>query len=247
MKFYIIESGSKGNATIVENNGRILLIDMGVTLTALKNALERINKNIYNIEALLLTHEHCDHTSGIKYLPPLPIYTLEGTCSYQNVNVIKPYKSFKLLDMKITPVRTSHDVKNPTGFVMENNDEKLVYLTDTGIIPEATLKRIRNATYYIFESNHDLDMLWNSSRPYILKRRIAGDKGHLSNKQSACYLCDLIGENTKQIVLAHLSEECNDPNIAIKTHKEEYKNRNINLRKLKLMCAKQHEMIEGGK
>ena len=89
-----------------------------------------------NIEALLITHEHSDHTKGIKYLPPLPIYTKEGTYDGDNVNYIDYFKPFELIGLKITPLLTSHDAINPCGFLFENQDEKLVYMTDAGYIPE---------------------------------------------------------------------------------------------------------------
>ena len=96
MKFIIIESGSKGNATLIIDEGRILLIDMGVTLTALREVLKSIDKNLMNLDALLLTHSHSDHTKGVRYLDPLPIYCTEGTFDSPEVNIIKPYKFFKI-------------------------------------------------------------------------------------------------------------------------------------------------------
>lgn len=246
MKLYVIHSESKGNATIVEHDGRVLLIDMGISLTSLKATLAKLNKNLYNIDAMLLTHEHTDHTKGICYLPPLPIYTLEGTYESENVNYVLPYKQFQIGPFKITPVNTSHDVNNPTGFVIKTECEKLVYITDTGMIGKRTLNKCKNADYYVFESNHDVDMLWKTNRPYFLKRRILSNKGHLSNEQSANYLVNLIGENTKEIILAHLSEEANCPEVALKTHKKIYKENNINLKKIKLHCANQNLMVEGG-
>ena len=86
MVIRVIESGSKGNATLIENNGHLYLIDMGITLTSLNNALNSINRNIYDIDALLLTHSHSDHTKGIKYLPPLPIYCTKDTYDGLNFN-----------------------------------------------------------------------------------------------------------------------------------------------------------------
>jgi len=246
MKIIVVQSGSKGNATLVIDQGRVLLIDMGTTLKVVKEALAKENMNLMNINAMLLTHEHTDHTFGIRYLPPLPIYCTKETLELPNVVEITPYKKFKIEHLEITPVSTSHDVKNPLGFIIQNKDEKLVYLTDSGKISTKTLNKLKNANYYVIESNHDVEMLINSNRPWFIKKRILSDKGHLSNEQSATYMTKCVGENTKQIILAHLSEECNDPEVALKTYKKIFKDAKINTRKIKFIVANQYHSVEGG-
>ena len=247
MKILVVRSGSKGNATLVYDEGRLLLIDMGICQRDLKEAVNSLGKNLIDIEAMLLTHEHSDHTAGIKYLEPLTIYCTKGTYDAPNVEEINPYEKFKIGHLEITPVSTSHDVNNPLGFVIKNKTEKLVYLTDSGKIPAKTLLKLKNADYYVFESNHDVEMLWNTNRPYLLKRRILSDKGHLSNEQSANYLIKLVGPKTKEIILAHLSEEANSPDICLKTHKKIFKDAKVSLKNIKLICANQHYMVVGGK
>ena len=247
MKFIVIQSGSKGNATLVIDQGRVLLIDMGVTLKVLKEALAKENLNIYNISAMLLTHEHWDHTAGIKYLPPLPIYCTKETYQGENVNELEPYTPFEIECFKITPVSTSHDVKNPLGFIIESEEEKLVYLTDSGKITVKTLQKLKNADYYIIESNHDVDMLMATNRPMFLKKRILSTKGHLSNEQSATYMTKCVGEKTKEIILAHLSEEANDPLVALETYKKVFEDAKISTDKIDIYCANQHYSVEGGR
>lgn len=247
MKIVVIESGSKGNATLVIDKGCVLLIDMGITLCALKEALEQENLNMYNIDAMLLTHEHSDHTKGISYLPPLPIYCTKETYDCQSVNPVTPYESFNIKHLEILPVSTSHDVKNPIGFVIKNEEEKLVYLTDSGKITVKTLSKLKNADYYVFESNHDVDMLLGTNRPMWLKKRILSNKGHMNNEQSATYLTGLVGDKTKQIILAHLSEEANDPNLTLETHKRVFVDAGVSLDNIEVVCAKQHERVYGGK
>ena len=246
MKIVVIQSGSKGNATLVIDQGRVLLIDMGTTLKVVKDALKEENMNLMNINAMLLTHEHVDHTSGIKYLPPLPIYCTKETLDETNVVEIEPYTKFQIEHFQITPVSTSHDVKNPVGFVIKTKNEKLVYLTDSGKIPGKSLQKLKNADYYVFESNHDVDMLVNSKRPWFLKKRILSDKGHLSNEQSAIYMTKCVGEKTKQIILAQLSEECNDPDVALKTYKKVFKDAKINTSKIEFIVSSQHHSVIGG-
>lgn len=247
MRFIVIQSGSKGNATLIIDKGRVLLIDMGITLKVLKETLEKEHLNLYNISAMLLTHEHTDHTKGIEYLPPLPIYCTKETYQRENVVELEPYQKFNIEHFSITPVSTSHDVHNPLGFVIENGEEKLVYLTDSGKITVKTLQKLKNADYYIIESNHDPDMLMATNRPMFLKKRILSNKGHLSNEQSATYMCKCIGEKTKEIVLAHLSEEANDPCVALETYMKVFKDANISHDNIQVYCANQHHSVEGGK
>lgn len=246
MRISLIQSGSKGNAALIIDEGRVLLIDMGITLKALNEGLKDVGFNIFNINAMLLTHEHSDHTAGIKCLPPLPIYCTKETYDAKNVVEVEPYKKFNIEHFEITPVSTSHDVKNPIGFVIKNKHEKLVYVTDTGIIPKKTLAKLKNADYYVIESNHDVEMLYATNRPWLLKQRILSDKGHLSNEQSAKYMTTLLGDKTKQIILAHLSEEANDPKVALKTYKKVFKDAKISLKGIDLKCASQREIVKGG-
>jgi len=246
MKIIVVQSGSKGNATLVIDKGRVLLIDMGVGFRVLKAALEKENLNMMNINAMLLTHEHWDHTTGIRYLPPLPIYCTKETCDKPNVVEVVPYESFNIEHFCITPIKTSHDVKNPLGFVIENGEEKLVYLTDSGKITVKSLEKMKNADYYVIESNHDPDMLMATNRPMMLKRRILSTKGHLSNKQSATYMTKCIGEKTKEIILAHLSEEANSPEVALSTYRKVFEDAKISLKDIELKCANQHYSVIGG-
>lgn len=246
MKFYVLESGSKGNATLIENEGRFLLIDMGTALCVVKNELSELNHNIYDVDALLLTHNHSDHTKGVRYLPPLPIYCTKDTYDSSTVENIEPYKSFNIIGLKITPVSTSHDAPNPVGFIIESENEKMVYLTDTGYIPEETLKYMHNADYYVIESNHNLKKLYQTDRPQSLKLRIAGEHGHLSNEDSACYMVDLVGENTKEIVLAHISEEANTHELALQAFTKKFKKYHLDLNKIDIKCAFQNKTVSGG-
>lgn len=247
MKIIVIESGSKGNATLIYDENHLLLIDMGVTLTSLKNGLKTIDKKLIDIDALLLTHSHCDHTAGVRYLDPLPIYCTKETYDKSNVINIKPFKSFKVHHFKITPVKTSHDAEGSVGFVIENKTEKLVYVTDTGMLSEETLDYMKNADYYVIESNHNIKKLHQTNRPASLKLRILSDEGHLSNEASAIYMTEVVGDNTKEIILAHLSEEANDPELALKAYRKIFNKARIDLGKINLHCASQREIVVGGK
>ena len=248
MKIDILRSGSAGNCTLFEDEDTLILIDMGVTLKTLKEGLEGIGKKLIDLDAMLLTHEHIDHTKGIRYLNPLPIYATKGTLDLPNVIEILPCKSFKIKNIKITPVSLSHDANNPVGFVLENNkNEKCVYITDTGFIPDLSDQYLYNADYYIFESNYDYRMLLETNRPPRLIQRISSDLGHLANEDSANYLCDYIGDNTKEIALAHLSREANSHEKALETHMKIYKKRHVDISKINVICASQFYSVSIGK
>ena len=246
MRFYIIASGSKGNATLLEHDGRVLLIDMGITISRLKSELESIGYNIQDIEAVLFTHEHSDHASGARFFDEDVIYATEGTLGGSKHHILKPYEKINILGLNVTPLATSHDAFAPIGFLFENSTEKLVYMTDTGFISEKNLEVMRNADYYIIESNHNIKMLLQTNRPVDLKQRILSDFGHLSNEDSALYMSELIGDKTKEIVLAHISEEANDNETALGTYLRILKKRFVDIDKIRIYCAEQWSMIQGG-
>jgi phosphoribosyl 1,2-cyclic phosphodiesterase len=246
MRFYIIASGSKGNATLLEHDGRVLLIDMGITLTRLKNELESIGHNIEDIEAVLFTHEHSDHASGARFFNEEIMYATEGTLGGKKHHILQPYEKIKIIGLDVTPLATSHDAFAPIGFLFENTIERLVYMTDTGYISEKNLEVMRNADYYIIESNHNIKMLLQTNRPADLKQRILSDFGHLSNEDSALYMSELIGDKTKEVVLAHISEEANNSEIALSTYLRILRKRFIDVDRVYIHCAKQWMTIQGG-
>ena len=119
-------------------------------------------------------------------------------------------------------------------------------MTDTGYIPELSLDYMNNADYYIIESNHDVNMQLDSNRPAQLINRILSDEGHLSNVDSASYMASLVGQRTKQIFLAHISQDANTPEIALSTYKKIFKKKHINLDNIEIICTSQTKMVKGG-
>ncbi|MBP5574977.1 MAG: MBL fold metallo-hydrolase [Bacilli bacterium] len=246
MYFHIIASGSKGNATVVVSNNTVLLIDMGITLTRLEEGLGEINLTIKDITGALFTHNHTDHISGIKFLSPKIMYALEGTLPSSLSNKVFINKPFVVGDFTITPIETSHDAINPCAYLIKDKDSSLFYMTDTGVFVEETLPLIKNPDYLIIESNHDIRMLLNTNRPFELKNRIMSDHGHLCNEDSAIAAISIIGENTKEIVLAHLSEEANTPETALDAYDKIFKHFGVALDKYKVRCANQWVSLTGG-
>lgn len=246
MKFNIIASGSKGNATIVVHNKTVILIDMGISLTRLKEGLSEFNLGVNDIQGALFTHNHTDHISGLRFISPSIQYALSGTLPSSLSNVLEPFVPIVIGDIKITPFPTSHDATNPCGFVLEAGDEKLTYVTDTGCFLEECKEIAKNPTYLIIESNHDIRMELNSNRPYELKARIMSEYGHLCNEDSAIVACELIGGRTKEIYLAHLSEEANTPEVALSAYMKIFKHFNVNIDNYLIKCAEQWKSTIGG-
>ena len=246
MYFHIIASGSKGNATVVVSNKTVLLIDMGVTLTRLEEGLGEINLTISDINGALFTHNHTDHISGIKFLSPKIMYALQGTLPSSLSNVVCLNQPFTIGDFEITPIETSHDATNPCAYLIKDKESTLFYMTDTGVFVEETLPLVKDPTYLIIESNHDIKMLLHTNRPFELKNRIMSDKGHLCNEDSAIAAVSIIGEHTKEIVLAHLSEEANTPETALDAYQKIFNHFGVSFDKYLIRCANQWVSLTGG-
>ncbi len=246
MYFNVIASGSKGNATILIHKNTRILIDMGISLCRLEEGLKEVNLKVEDIDAAVFTHNHCDHINGIKYLSPKIMYGLERTLPSSLSNICNLYEPFNIKDIEITPIKTSHDAKNPCGYIFKADGEKLAYMTDTGVFLEETLPYVKNPTYLIIESNHDIKMLLHTKRTFELKQRIMSDVGHLCNEDSAIATCSIIGPDTKEIVLAHLSEEANTPELAIEAYKKIFKHFHKNYDKYLIRCASQRVSLLGG-
>ena len=223
MYYHIIASGSKGNATLVVSNKTVLLIDMGITLTRLEEGLKEINLTKNDITGALFTHNHTDHISGLKFISPKIMYALKGTLPSSLSNVVYLNKPFTIGDFTITPIETSHDAVNPCAYLIKDKDSSLFYMTDTGVFVEEVLPLIKDPTYLIIESNHDIKMLLHTNRPFDLKNRIMSDHGHLCNEDSAIAAVSIIGEHTKEVTLAHLSEEANTPEVALDAYQKIFK------------------------
>lgn len=206
----------------------------------------KINCSFDDIDFILLTHEHTDHIKGIESIHHTAIYGGKNTYFADNYKIIEPYVAFRFKNLNIIPIEISHDAKNPFAFIFKNDEEKLVYITDTGYISERNMELAKNATYYIIESNHDRKMLFNTRRPMYVKERIMSEFGHLSNEDSALYLSEMIGDRTKEIFLAHISLEANTYDLAKQTCVNYLKKKRVDLSHIKINTAKQFEAVEGG-
>lgn len=232
IRFCSLSSGSKGNTAFIEINGDKYLIDIGNTCLYVEKNLKEIGINPKEIKGIFISHSHKDHIEGlrvfIKRYNPVIYLSRESFKEISKEIRIENYaflEELEIVNFGLTLIPTSHDAKGSYGFLFDDYDDNtVVYITDTGYISEKNLKLIANKKVYYFESNHDIEMLMNGPYPYYLKQRILSDRGHLSNKSSAYYLHEIIGSNTKTIILAHLSETNNTPELALKELNETLKN-----------------------
>lgn len=252
MRIKIIASGSKGNSTFIESNNTRILIDAGVNYSRIKDTLESINVDPNSLDGIVISHTHSDHIGGlssvIKKLK-IPVFIKEELFSEIKKVIPSDYiviiedQILTIGDLEIELINASHDVP-AFGFIINDEKSKILYLTDTGYINRKYYEKLENLDAYIIESNHDEKMLMDGSYPYILKQRVIGDKGHLSNRYTGKFLNKTIGSKTKCIVLAHISENNNTEELALEQVKDELKD-NINCKKI--ILAKQHidtELIE---
>lgn len=250
MNVCVLSSGSGGNCTYIESGNTKILIDLGTSSLYAEKKLQEININPASIDGLFITHTHIDHIKGIKvflkkyntklYLSETILKEIYDDMKPQNYEIID--KNIILNDFNVTMFKTSHDALDANGFLFESNGKSVVYITDTGYINIRNHKLLSNRNLYIFESNHDVEMLMNGHYPYHIKQRILGDKGHLSNKDSAYYLSKFIGKDTKYVILAHLSKDNNTEELALSTLKQSLKDNNKDIENI--LIAEQDKRTE---
>ena len=244
MKLKTIASGSKGNCSIVLCGKNNFIIDMGISYLTLKRSLEENSLSFDQFTGILITHNHKDHISGlaslikkthIKVFIPLEMYdgikelVPKDRCEFVD-------DIFKVNDTQIELIHTSHDAPYSIGFIITQQEKSIVYVTDTGYINRKYLKKMENKDLYLIESNHDEIMLMDGPYPRFLKERVISDKGHLSNTTTSKYLSKIVGNKTKYIILAHISEKNNTEELAYQCTKEE-----LNNDKVEILIAKQYE------
>ncbi len=250
MKVCNLASGSEGNVTFVETAHHKILLDLGTTVKYIKEKLSEISANLSDVDYIFITHVHDDHIKALKNyikkykgticLSPQMFSELTFLQSYENIILYND--AVYLDDVTIDIFKTSHDTSDSRSFVIRSEGKSIVYLTDTGFINQKNFKKIANADIYLFESNHDIEMLMNGPYPKWLKDRVAGPYGHLSNKDSSIYLAKIIGPNTQKIILSHLSQKNNTEEKALATIKEIFAEYEINFSDI--ICAKQNERTE---
>ena len=245
MKVNVLASGSKGNSTYFETEKLKFLVDVGPSAASLVNSLNEMGVSPFDIQMVFLTHTHSDHVGGLrvfvsKYHPT--VYLTEkmyDELGFILDDVVFMDDDFDVVDLHVGIVKTSHDVADSNGYVFSSNGSSAFMITDTGYIHMKNYDKLTGHNLYIFESNHDVKMLKEGHYPYYLQQRILSDRGHLSNKDSSFYLSKFITSNTSLVVLIHLSEENNTPELAYNTLMDTLNKRGVKIPNI--IIAKQKE------
>lgn len=223
MRFASLGSGSRGNGTLVEQNGTCVLVDCGFSMKEAESRLAKLGSTAEKISAILVTHEHGDHINGVGALArkyAIPVWATGGTFSADRLgervemNRICSHTAFAIGDIEVQPFPVPHDAREPTQFVFGNGDKRLGLLTDVGSRTAHLEQQLSGCDALILECNHDKILLENGEYPLSLKQRVGGDLGHLSNVQAADILSRLDTSKLTQLVAAHLSEKHNTPSLA---------------------------------
>ncbi|MES2883877.1 MAG: MBL fold metallo-hydrolase [Pseudomonadota bacterium] len=223
MRFAMLGSGSKGNGTLVDAGGVRVLVDCGFAVREVEARAARLDFDLHSLDAILVTHEHGDHLGGVARLArayDLPVYLTRG--SYQgwrdkeveDIRFITPHEPFHIGALTVRPFPVPHDAKEPCQFAFEHAGKKLGVVSDLGAITQHIRYVLSDCDALLLEANHDPVMLANGPYPQKLKDRVGGGLGHLSNKQSASLVSSVQRARLQHLVLTHLSEQNNTPELA---------------------------------
>lgn len=253
VKFTILGSGSSGNCAYIETDSTRVLVDAGFSPRQIRQRLATIGRTPENLSAILITHEHSDHISGLFGLAEkfqIPVYCNRATqdaivwslkerwngkrdplfdgiekttadfVAKMNWRLFATGDSFELNDVAVETFTIPHDAQDPVGFLLRTPACNIGFVTDLGHMTKLVTERIRAANVLVLESNHDIKMLQESRRSWSLKQRILGRHGHLSNVAAADAAAQIMSADLRYLYLAHLSRECNKPEIALRTMTE---------------------------
>jgi len=224
MRVCTLASGSSGNSLYIETENTKILVDAGISRKQLTLRLEKIGVGLSEIDAVIITHEHSDHTHAIKRLD-IPTYVTSATVHLwkDKVTHLEEFESdsqFTIKDLLVTPFSVPHDALDPVGFTLESSDDqKIGIVTDIGSVTSLVKERLKHSNILLIEFNHDSEILLYSHYPWDLKQRIKGRLGHLSNNQASELLHDLIHGGLRHVILGHLSQVNNRPEVALECAK----------------------------
>lgn len=235
MRVMTIASGSSGNCVYVGDDDTHLLIDTGISRKKVEEGLRRLDLSLNDMNAILVTHEHSDHISGLGVVErktPIPIYATWGTIQgiksaglgRMPEDIYCPVEcdiEFRINTLSVRAVATSHDALSPCAYRISDGKKDFGLVTDLGTYNDYIVDSFAGVNCMVLEANHDIRMLETGPYPYPLKRRIMGDKGHLSNEAAGRLIDRLLGSQVQEILLGHLSKENNYPDLAYETVKTE--------------------------
>ena len=250
-KYCNLYSGSSGNCSYVETDNTKILIDCGVSSKKIEEALNSVGLSLKEIDGILISHEHDDHVKGLSAICKnyhIPIYANNPTFTNINKNIPDELKNkfntnenFEVGDIRVYPFAIPHDAAEPCGFNLFFNNKKLTFATDIGHIDNKILHNLDESDFLLLESNYEVNMLQCSKYPYYLKRRILGPNGHLSNDEAGLAISELLKHGVNNVMLGHLSEKNNFPELAYQTVVDSIISKNIDVDKLKLQIADRYK------
>lgn len=225
LHLHILGSGSKGNCALLEGPEGLIMIDCGFSRRETLARMHELGLEETDVRALLITHEHGDHTSGV----PVwcrhfdgELYATTGTLQARKATAalaaheFMPGTVLHIAGVTVETFPTSHDVINPVGFRFSCGEDAVGFVTDTGFVTPGALQLLSDVRILAMESNHDLPMLRTGDYPRYLQDRIASNEGHLSNAQAADAVRELVGKRTQELVAMHISQENNRPSLAVR-------------------------------
>ncbi len=238
MKMLSVASGSSGNCIAICSDNTLVIVDTGISRKRIEEGLNRYDLTLKDASAILVTHEHSDHISGLGVVSRkdnIPIYSSKGTIDSildcgslgkvdkELFNYINPDESFSIGDLEINPFRISHDAAEPVAYRVSQGDKSVAVATDMGTFTDYTVDNLKNVNALLLEANHDIRMLQTGPYPYYLKQRILSDKGHLSNERCGELLSKVLHDDLKKVYLGHLSKENNYDKLAYEAVRMEIK------------------------
>ncbi|GAB3678969.1 MBL fold metallo-hydrolase [Salinisphaera aquimarina] len=223
MRFAVLGSGSKGNALVVEYANTRILIDCGFSVKETERRLARLGLDADAIDALVITHEHDDHWKGVSRFSrrhTVPVWLTPGTHAAKqadalsSIELYSPHEPFAIGDLEFFPYPVPHDAREPAQLIVGNGDKRLGVLSDIGHATPHVLSMVDACDALVLECNHDPALLASGPYPAYLKARVAGRLGHLSNGQAAALIKNIDATQLQQLVVAHISESNNRPELA---------------------------------
>ena len=225
LKFSILSSGSGGNSIYIEADGKCILIDAGLSEKKLSKRIAQIDRPLNGLDAVFATHEHSDHICGMGPLlrkHQLKLYTTEGTYKRASpsmgklpgFNPIRAGQPVEFGELVVEPYATPHDAEESVAFVIHYRGLRLGLATDLGKVTQEVTNKLQKLDALLIEANHDVDMLDAGPYPWVTKRRIKSDVGHLSNEACGEILSSVKHSGLRLVVLMHMSETNNHPELA---------------------------------
>lgn len=267
MRLTSIASGSSGNCVYVGSDTTHLLVDAGISCKRIEAGVNELDLSMKDIDGILITHEHSDHISGLGVISRkygIPMYATPGTkkeilnpknkmgeIDPELICEIYPEDKLTIKDITINPLRVSHDAAEPVAYRFKSGGTRIGVVTDLGTFDDYVVESLKGMNALFMEANHDVKMLEVGPYPYYLKRRILGDRGHLSNVSCGNLLSKIMNDNLQAVFLGHLSKENNLPELAYESVRVEVtmnkamdNSSSISINDIRMLVAKRSELSD---